>query len=219
MLKEILPSLLGPSTGEEPVLFSDFSKKVGNSTTHLERERDKKLAQGRVADGGGLAVLISGADKDGKPSPYELDENSYAVGRITRLLGMLGVEDIHLIPDAQLSDVVGVMGDRSVSDVLYVGHSDRANLVLPQTASWKGIALATDYLKSSFGQIGCADVYRGVYAPRAGQLSVIPDGLLYGKRIGETNPSEMGDLANFEALAVQIPRQSVGGEVLNERAA
>ena len=192
-----LPSLLRSERAPDPVARDMFTPKLGRKVSAYDTATQAKP----IATGDCLAIYATGCDQNGNPSSRDTHEHSTAAHRIGRLARSLGVEVV-ITEEAKHEDIVSGLASPELSDILFIGHSDRSNLVFPETVSWKTVADATNYLKASFGVIGCAEVYRGVNAPRAGHYAVEPDGLLYGKSDEQTLPQEMCDLANFQILEI-----------------
>lgn len=203
-LSEFLPILLERNSGYAEPSVAMLSKKARNNLARLEVKRRTLQANGDVATGKTVAIVAAGQNAFGRQAEAESIEHALSADRIARFLRTVGIIDIALIENAQLQDVLDVMSDPTISDLMYVGHAERSNLILEKTATWRSLAEHADHLKHSVGLIGCSTSFKETISPRLGTLLIPDDGLLYGKQQGGAHPGEMGDLGNFYSLSRQM---------------
>jgi hypothetical protein len=203
-LSDFLPVVLNRNPEYTEPSVDTLSKKAKNALARLEVKRQKLQEEGAVASGDTVAILAAGQNAWGREAEAEAIEHVMAAERIARFLKTIGIVNVDLIEGARLEDVLATLRDPSISDLMYVGHAERSNLILEKTATWKTAAEQADHLKHSIGLVGCSTSFKDTISPRFGTLLIPDDGLLYGKQEGAARPSEMGDLGNFYALDRQM---------------
>lgn len=203
-LSEFLPVILGDG-GEftEPSVF-ELGKKARNALIRLEAKRKSLEDHAALATGSTVKIIASAQNENGKYTAVESAEHIQSAERLTKVLGSVGIHRVVVEPEATHTVVLEALADPEVSDIIYVGHSERSNLILDKTITWRLAADEMTHLKHSFGVLGCATSYKDTISPRFGSLLLPTDGILYGKHAGEAWPREAGDLTNFYEVAHEM---------------
>lgn len=200
-LSAFLPTVLDRNPLYEEPSIDVLSRKARSALARLEAKRRHLQATGQVATGDEIVIIAAGQNGYGRASEAESQEHAAAALRIARFLSTIGLTNASVIEGATIGDLQEAMRDRSVSDVMFVGHGERSNLILDRTATWKMLGIDMDHLKHSVGIIGCSTSFKDTVSPRLGTVLIPDDGLLYGKQEGAAHPSEMADIGNFYALS------------------
>ena len=199
-LSGVLPILLSEHDGFAEPSVSVLGKKAQKSLARLEVKRRRLQQEDTVASGTEVRIIASGRDKDGRVSRLESADHAYAAERVMKLLDTVEITEVVPITNATHADFMDALDDPSVSDIIYIGHSERSNLILDKTVTWKSAAERMTHLKHSIGVLGCSTSYKGTISPRLGGLLLPDDGVLYGKHSEAAYFGDIGALGRFYEL-------------------
>lgn len=203
-LSTFLPVILGSGSYFTEPSVDKLGKKARNALIRLEHKRQRLEEEGVRATGTSIAVIASMHDENGQKSTIEGREHAKAAERIANFVSGVVMQQIELTTGARIEDVMEAVEDPGISDLIYIGHSERSNLILDRTITWRMIGEATTHLKDSVGVLGCATSWKGTISPRVGALLLPEDGLLYGKQDEEAYVSEQSDFGNFFRVDKQM---------------